>query len=103
MTEAVTPPPEPQAKTIVQFNLNGYIYVKLTDAGKAWHATKHAMFLAQTGRSKDDVPYEEIHENVNGVSRWTAWEFMQVFGDQMFNGQPNPVCEMNILVDLKLP
>lgn len=97
-------PPAPSAKLIIPFNLNSYIYVRLTPAGKAHHAMQHAMFHASTGRTEHGeggMPYEPPHENSQGYSRWQAWEFMLAFGTQMFQGNPELVCDMNILLDFK--
>jgi len=99
MTDAPAEQPK-KALTILPFNLNAYIYVQLTPAGRAYHAMQHAMFNAQSGRS---IPYHAPHENAQGWSRWTCWQFMHEFGDQMFNGNPEPVCNMNILLDFVPP
>jgi hypothetical protein len=109
--------PAPSApKTIIPFNLNNYIYVRLTPAGKAWHAAQWAMMNAHGGytskvpngdprthKMRFVPPYEPPFENKDGLSRWQAWQFMEVFGDAMFHGNPEPVCDMNILLDFRAP
>jgi len=67
---------------MIPFNINDYVYAKLTDAGKA---------IAHEQLAK----YEEFD---GGWSKWQLWELMAVFGSSMYNGCDVPF-ETNIRID----
>lgn len=63
-----------------EFNLNDYVWVKLTDAGRVAH--RNHWERLSFGTVHDYKPVDEI----DGWSRWQLWELMQVFGGSLYNG-----------------
>jgi hypothetical protein len=61
--------------TIIKFNINNYVKVKLTPMGKE--------ILKETY-------FENIAEDDNGWSRWQLWELMLIFGKHLHMGLDNP-------------
>jgi hypothetical protein len=60
-------------------NLNDYVWVKLTPAGKEVVGEKTFMY--------NDVG--------DGWSRWQMWVFMQMFGEHIYMGNPKVYIEKN--------
>lgn len=69
----------------MHFNVNDRVRVKINAAGHAYLLLQHTIANARTGRSE---PYRPPLETPNGESEWTLWELMNVFGQEMFNGNP---------------
>lgn len=69
--------------TIIAFNINHTVRVKLTNAGRAFHAMQHAMFNMKTGR---DIRYTPPAEDAEGWSKWQLYDLMHEFGEQTYLG-----------------
>jgi hypothetical protein len=59
------------------FNINEEVKVRLTPAGRAFHAARFATFKAQTNHG---LAYCAPVENAEGWSRWQLWSLIQTFG-----------------------
>jgi hypothetical protein len=53
------------------FNINDYVYVRLTDRGRTILMQQH-----------QPAPVEDP----DGYSRWQLWHLMSVFGQHVYNG-----------------
>jgi hypothetical protein len=71
--------------SFVTVNLNCYVYVRLTDAGR--------VDLSSQGI---DAPIEDP----NGYGRWQLWQLMHAFGSRLFLGCHAPFDEMTIKLPL---
>jgi len=58
----------------IDFNINDYVYVKLTDKGREVVAHKDVASLYK--------------EDENGISQWQFWELMKMFGPYIHLGGP---------------
>lgn len=76
----------------IEVNLNDYMYVKLTEHGRAMHRKHH-----RDNYERFAIEYREPKTDENGISEFQIWEFMQIFGSYMYNGC-KPLCEMNVEV-----
>ncbi len=86
--------------SLLSFNINHKISVKLTDEGKA-------IYLAYTQAMHDSMP-EVARKNLRPVqlpptdeedfTQFTAWDFMHGFGPYLYLGGPG-VCDMNIRIN----
>jgi hypothetical protein len=72
-------------KPVVSVNLNCYVYVRLTDAGR--------VALSSQGI---DAPIEDP----NGYGKWQLWQLMYAFGSHLFNGCRAPFDGMTIKLPL---
>lgn len=79
--------------TGIQFNINNFVRVKLTNHGRAFHAMKHAMFNMQNGL---DLKYEPPKEDADGWSSWQLHDLMHSFGEQCFTGNGEPPFDITI-------
>lgn len=76
-----------------EFNVNDYVKIKLTDAGIAILKSRHDDILKPyVGEFKTP----QVDEN--GYTQMQMWEVMQVFGNYMYNGNPNIPFETNIAI-----
>lgn len=87
----------------MKFNVNHVVRVRLTDAGRAWHRTQHAIFAAeycnQVGKPAP-MPYQAPVESEDGSSIWQLWALMAMFGGACLVGGPPPFdMEIDILDD----
>jgi len=70
-------------QNFVKFNINSYVYIKLTEKGKAfWKMDfdKYAKFI-------DNYSFEDRYNdctNIEGYTRFQCHEFMEIFGDNIF-------------------
>lgn len=69
----------------MEFNINNYVRVRLTDAGRAHHRKEWEELLAGT-----KLTYTPPVEDAGGWSRWQLWNLMQVFGPMIGMGMPSP-------------
>jgi hypothetical protein len=84
---------------VVEFNLNGYVQVKLTDHGRRIHREWHdELDKFARGHIGIYTPPEEK----DGWSRWQAWELMSIFGDHCYNGCKTPF-ETTIRIETNTP
>jgi len=74
----------------VNFNLNKYVYVNLTEHGeRLLDGYEEEMKRKSKGR--------EFKERYNkGFYRFQMWEFMKIFGDKVYNGAKN-ITEYNVI------
>ena len=62
---------------MIDFNINGYVWVRLTDRGRRIHREQHEQLLRDVpGMS---IPYSPPVEE-DGWSRWQLWCLMAHFG-----------------------
>jgi Mn-dependent DtxR family transcriptional regulator len=71
---------------LMDFNINDYVMVQLTERGKRLHRERHDDLF------KHGCPYEYAppKEDAMGWSRWQAWELMQAFGEHISMGSEPP-------------
>lgn len=77
-------------REFIPFNLNEYIRVKLTDAGREIHRAEHEAIIPH-------IEYRPPRVDADGWSEFQAWCFMKTFGDHFRMGCEEP-CEMEIQV-----
>lgn len=71
----------------MNFNINGYVRVRLTDVGRAIHRQQHEALVAAYPRIQ--FPYTPPSE-IHGWSRWQLWQLMSLFGPSMYLGCDPP-------------
>ncbi len=80
----------------LEFNVNNYVWVKLTADGRRWHRDWH-------GRHYGDIlPYHPPEEDADGWSKWQLWSLMQDFGEGIHLGGRVPF-ETTIRLEPPLP
>ncbi|MDM0024095.1 hypothetical protein [Variovorax saccharolyticus] len=72
---------------MIDFNVNNYVSVKLTDVGRAHH---RADFENWTSGLRKRRAYEPPKEDAEGWSRWQLWHFMELFGPMVHLGSLLP-------------
>jgi hypothetical protein len=70
------------------FNINEYISVQLTDAGRAELERQHEEL--RTEYPKAIATYLPPKEDVDGWSKWQGWCLMSTFGHMMQLGRDLP-------------
>lgn len=70
-------PKERRRAAMVDFNINDYVAVRLTDAGRAHHK---ADFERRMSKAKLAFEYRPPVEDADGWSRWQLWALMEAFG-----------------------
>lgn len=86
------------------FNVNEYVWVKLTDYGRECHRKDHDDFVANIRRLTGDdpkMPYSPPDEDSEGWSRWQGHELMRQFGPHMGIGFGPVPFETTIRLDSK--
>lgn len=81
----------------MEFNINHYVFVKLTDEGKAEHK-RHHQELKEIVPSLSD--YKLPTEDGEGWSKWQMWSLMNQFGHMLYNGGKVPF-DPTIKIDIK--
>ena len=76
----------------VDFNINEWVSVRLTDLGRAHHRFDFDCWTAAAGI---DIPYNPPKEDAEGWSKWQLWSLMQTFGPIVGVALPPPF-EANI-------
>ena len=76
--------PNPAAK-MVRFNVNDFVWVRLTALGRKTHRSWFRELFSGALRIPVFTPAKE---DAKGWSRWQLWELFQVFGKHMGNGFP---------------
>lgn len=84
---------------LIDFNINYYIHVQLTDRGREIH--KRRWNILMETYPGIDLEYRAPDEDKDGWSKWQAWDFMKNFGAYMGNGC-KPVCSTGIKFELNL-
>jgi hypothetical protein len=86
----------PQMRAM-QFNINHYVRVKLTDLGRASLRYQHEDLYRSF---KPPVPYTPIEEDADGWSTWQLWDLMGRLGRHFYGGCLFPFePEFEILAD----
>jgi hypothetical protein len=76
----------------MMFNVNHYVYVRLTDRGRQIHRERFEAVFAGT-----KIKYSAPVENADGWSKWQLWDLMNVFGEHVRLGVELPFeCEIEI-------
>jgi hypothetical protein len=64
-----------------EFNINDYVYIQLTDVGRAEHKRQYDKLNEQlSGHLKEKYPYIPPEEDDDGWSQWQMWVVIQDFG-----------------------
>ena len=84
--------------TLVRFNINDNVRVKLTPKGKAHYLHKHEEMVGFTGQ--DPFPFEPKKEDKDGWSTWQLWDLMNTFGDEMRLGATACFEDNEILLEM---
>jgi hypothetical protein len=77
------------------FNINEYVWVKLTDRGRAIHREQHEALNEQFPKCK--LEYCPPKEDAQGWSKWQMWSLMQELGPHVGMGI-EPAFETNIVI-----
>lgn len=72
---------------MMEFNINEYVAVRLTDEGRAEHKRQHDELNAQFTKKLDYRPPKEDEE---GWSKWQAWVLINTFGHMVDMGSMPP-------------
>lgn len=76
---------------MIDFNINEYIHVKLTDEGRLIHQQDHESFVAAVPTLTTSMKlYKPPQVDAEGYSKFQGWRLMQLFGPHMRLGAPNP-------------
>jgi hypothetical protein len=74
------------------FNINNYVFVKLTPKGYAIHREHWLPFAGDK--------YMPPSRDSGGYTKFQLWDLMQVFGTSIYNGCVMPF-ETEIVLDIK--
>jgi len=72
-------------KGYTEFNINNYVYVKLTDHGYEVYNKYYKKIPKEY-----NISIPEIEKDENGFSKWQLWQLMLIFGSSCGNGFTNP-------------
>lgn len=85
----------------MEFNINGKIKIRLTEAGKAFLLQRHYHLFRDY--SPDKKPKFELpKEDKNGYSEWQMWDLIGTFGRFMEVPTMSPPFEPTIIISEKL-
>jgi hypothetical protein len=85
-----------------EFNINQYVYIRLTEVGYAtWKERHDDMYRPYPAYHSEIKPIEHYKQQANdeGFIKMQLWEVMQLFGHKMGNGMPVPF-ETEILLEI---
>ena len=71
----------------IEFNINEYVWVKLTKHGKEAMERNHKQFWGGAGIYQIFTPKLE---DKDGWSKWQMWNLMEEFGNDIRLGGDNP-------------
>lgn len=77
---------------VKEFNINDFIKVKLTEHGRNMHIQNYKKYLGENYNKNFYVPKKDRQ----GLTKYQLWEFMNIFGEHMFNGAEQ-VIENNLI------
>ena len=66
-----------------KININQFIKVKLTDYGQQIHIKHYDKYLKSIFPESKNIPVKDE----NGYTKYQLWEFMNIFGAYVFNGE----------------
>lgn len=74
-----------------KININSTIYVKFTELGYLRLAQLHNLISKYSTAIEDRLPsyYSELAEKHNGYIPLSLWEFMEMFGEVTYLGNPD--------------
>jgi ketosteroid isomerase-like protein len=75
---------------MIKFNINHYVYVKLTDEGRTEVRHQHEQLYSMLPDNLKDTTFTPEKEDDQGWSRWQFWSLMNTFGLMMRMGQHLP-------------
>ncbi len=87
----------------IPFNVNDYVYVKLTNYGKEklkQDFEKEISYLSKESKEKIKKSFKLFEEDENGWSKWQLWDLMNKLGKYWTMGCEN-VFDTNILFEVK--
>lgn len=68
---------------MIEFNINNYVWIKLTEKGEQIRKDNHNTLYGENASKYEMIKHEKNNE---GFERWQLWELMQEFGSAMWNG-----------------
>lgn len=86
----------------IHFNINNYVWVKLTELGKEILKKNHdelQTLIKQSG-GKNTFDFNLPETNENGYSKFQLWALMVEFGNHLYLGCISPF-EPNIFFEMK--
>ena len=81
-------------QTLVEWSINDFVLVKLTPAAEAVWA-RHWTPTRRLLEGKSGVPDAVRHTDSEGRTRFQLWQLMEIFGQEMFMGNPRQMFEQN--------
>jgi len=78
----------------MKFNINDYVFVKLTDRGREIHRIHYERVFPD----HPDIVYQEPEVDADGESKFQLWDLMTIFGEHMYLG-----CNPPIETDINIP
>ena len=84
---------------MIEFNINDYIYVQLTDVGRE---TINEYYEMPSMLINDKFEFE-IKEDSEGWSKWQMWDLMKIIGHKFENGMNPPIFTTIRLANVKIP
>lgn len=89
-------------KTWIEFNMNQYVRVRLTEYGRSLHRQDYDEFVRRFG--KPPFKYKPPVEDADGWSEWQLWQLMNIFGQHVQMGFRVPFeTNMKFAVEKELP
>lgn len=64
------------------FNVNDYVFVRLTERGREVLRNRAIILSVATGQE----PRDKYPPDTDGWSKFQMWELMNIFGEHTFNG-----------------
>ena len=75
----------------VGYNINNYVWVKLTEDGYRHLVNERDKLVARNPRLQPyTVEGEKAKADEDGYRKFPLWEVMQIFGNRMAPGRPMP-------------
>lgn len=84
---------------LIAFNINSYVWVKLTDFGRRCLRQNYDELKAAAG-GRLSFNFALPQETEDGWSRWQAWSLMKALGPHISTGAAPPF-ETDILIEVK--
>ena len=81
---------------MIDFNINNYVHVKLTDVGRRALKENHDELNRFARGCLGD--YKPMKEDADGWSKWQLWSLMEELGNKCTHGMNTPF-ETNIRID----
>lgn len=88
----------PRTSGKITININNKIQVKLTDFGKSILDEEVYRLKQVSGAPDNYIPYET---DDNGYTEFQMWQFINIFGDYLYNGAIQVIESNEILVEVE--